>query len=105
MADDQTDEVVIYRREGVLARVTLNRPQYGNAQNSKMTYALDDAFYRAADDDDIKVIILAGAGKPFSAGHDIGTPGRDVDTTFTRRAGMWWDHVGKPGEEGRLARE
>jgi enoyl-CoA hydratase len=107
MADDAVaeDEVVTYLRDGAVARITLNRPQYGNAQNSKMTYALDDAFYRASDDDEVNVIILSGAGKHFSAGHDIGTPGRDVDETFPRRAGMWWDHVGKPGEENRLARE
>jgi len=51
----------------------MNRPEYGNAQNSAMTYALDDAFYAAAADDEVKVIILAGAGKHFSAGHDLGS--------------------------------
>ncbi len=55
--------------------VTMNRPEYRNAQNSVMTYALDRAFQRAVDDDEVKVIVLAGAGKHFSAGHDIGTPG------------------------------
>ena len=75
----------------------MNRPEYGNAQNSAMTYALDDAFYAAAADDEVKVIVLAGAGKHFSAGHDIGTPGRDIDQSFPRRAGLWWDHVGKDG--------
>jgi enoyl-CoA hydratase len=104
-AGRREDEVVRYERDGAVARVTLNRPKYGNAQNSKMTYALDDAFYRAADDDEVRVVILAGAGKHFSAGHDIGTPGRDVNETFERRAGLWWDHVGKEGEESRLARE
>lgn len=99
------DDVVLYRPDGALARITMNRPQYSNAQNSKMTYALDDAFYRACADDDVKVIILSGAGKHFSAGHDIGTPGRDIDESFPRRAGMWWDHVGQQGEESRLARE
>jgi enoyl-CoA hydratase/carnithine racemase len=74
------DEVVRYERDGALARITLNRPQYSNAQNSAMTYALDDAFYRAGDPDEVKVIILSGAGKHFSAGHDIGTP----DATSTR---------------------
>jgi enoyl-CoA hydratase len=87
-------EVVLYERDGDIARVTLNRPEYSNAQNSKMTYALDDAFYKAASDDEVKVIILSGAGKHFSAGHDIGTPGRDIDQSFERRAGLWWDHVG-----------
>ena len=98
-------EVVRYRTEGPVAVVTMHRPEYGNAQNSAMTYALDDALYRAADDDEVKVIVLTGEGKHFSAGHDIGTPGRDVDTTFPRRAGLWWDHVGKPGAESRFARE
>src|ERR1700729_3684424 len=83
----------------------MNRPEYGNAQNSAMTYALDDAFYRAAADDDVAVVVLAGAGKHFSAGHDIGTPGRDIDSSFERRAGLWWDHVGKLGGESRYARE
>jgi enoyl-CoA hydratase len=99
------DEVVRYEADGAIARVTMNRPEFGNAQNSAMTYALDDAFYRAAADDDVAVVVLAGAGKHFSAGHDIGTPGRDIDTSFDRRAGLWWDHVGKTGAESRYARE
>src|SRR5215475_6786105 len=99
------DEVVEYAVDGAIARVTMNRPEFGNAQNSAMTYALDDAFYRAAADDEVTVIVLAGAGKHFSAGHDIGTPGRDIDTSFDRKAGLWWDHVGKPGAESRYARE
>jgi enoyl-CoA hydratase len=102
---DADNPVVLYRTDGAIAVITMNRPQYRNAQNSAMTYALDQSFYRAAADDDVKVVILAGAGKHFSAGHDIGTPGRDIDQSFERKAGLWWDHVGKPGEENRYARE
>ncbi len=98
-------DVVRYEQDGAIARVIMNRPDYRNAQNSAMTYGLDDAFYRAAADDSVKVIVLSGAGTHFSAGHDIGTPGRDVGTSFDRRAGLWWDHVGKPGGDGRYARE
>ncbi|HEY8534221.1 MAG TPA: enoyl-CoA hydratase [Micromonospora sp.] len=104
MSDTETD-VVTYAQRGPIAIVTMNRPRYRNAQNSAMTYALDDAFYRASADDSVKVIILAGAGDHFSAGHDIGTPGRDIDKSFTRRATLWWDHVGKQGAESRYARE
>lgn len=100
-----TPEVVEYRAENGVATITMNRPEYRNAQNSAMTYALDAAFYRAADDDDVQVIVLEGAGDHFSAGHDIGSPGRDVDQTFERKASLWWDHVDKPGVESRLARE
>jgi enoyl-CoA hydratase len=105
MTDNGTEPVVLYETAGPVAIVTMNRPKYGNAQNSAMTYALDDAFYRAAADDEVGVVVLRGAGKHFSAGHDIGTPGRDVDTSFQRRAGLWWDHVGRPGAEQRYARE
>jgi enoyl-CoA hydratase len=98
-------DVVQYEVSGPIATVTMNRPEYRNAQNSAMTYALDAAFTRAVDDDEVKVIVLAGAGKHFSAGHDIGTPDRDVDQSFERRAVMWWDHVGKSGGDNRYARE
>ncbi|SDH53985.1 enoyl-CoA hydratase [Actinokineospora alba] len=96
---------VLYERRGATAVVTMNRPEFRNAQNSAMTYALDTAFGRAVDDPEVKVIVLAGAGKHFSAGHDIGTPGRDVDVSFERKAVLWWDHVGREGGDQRFARE
>ncbi len=66
-----------------VAIVTLNRPDYRNAQNSVMTYALDAAFERAVEDDEVKVIVLAGNGKHFSAGHDLGTPPAATTTCTT----------------------
>ncbi|MBB4980628.1 MULTISPECIES: enoyl-CoA hydratase [Streptomyces] len=100
-----TTAPVRYERLGPVAVVTMDRPDYRNAQNSAMTYALDRAFYRAADDDEVKVVVLAGAGRHFSAGHDIGTPERDAHLPFDRRAGLWWDHSDKQGAESRFARE
>jgi enoyl-CoA hydratase len=96
---------VRYERNGATAVVTMDRPEYRNAQNSAMTYALDAAFARAVDDDEVSVIVLAGAGEHFSAGHDIGSPGRDVDKSFDRKAVLWWDHVGRGGGDQRFARE
>ncbi|QNG17464.1 enoyl-CoA hydratase [Rhodococcus triatomae] len=98
-------DVVTYEVRDHVAVVTLNRPDYRNAQNSVMTYALDAAFERAVEDDDVKVIVLAGNGKHFSAGHDIGTPGRDHHVHYDNKAVMWWDHVDKPGGDQRFARE
>jgi enoyl-CoA hydratase len=100
-----SDEIVLFERKGPVVTVVMNRPQYRNAQNSAMTYALDAAFYRASEDDEVRVVILAGAGDHFSAGHDIGTPERDVDVTFERKATLEADHVGKEGAELRLVRE
>lgn len=100
----ETEEPVLYRTEGKVAWITMNRPGFNNAQNSQMTYALDDAFRRAVDDDGVRAIVLAGAGKHFSAGHDIGTPGRDVTRSFERRH-LWPDHVNKPAAEFLYTRE
>jgi enoyl-CoA hydratase len=98
-------EVVSYEVIDRVAWVRLNRPEYRNAQNSAMTYALDAAFTRAVNDDDVAVIALAGNGDHFCAGHDIGTPGRDVDVEFERKAVIHWTHVDKEGGDLRWARE
>jgi len=95
---------VLYAAADGIASITMNRPRYANAQNSAMTYALDAAFRRAVDDDAVRVIVLRGAGKHFSAGHDIGTPGQDGDRPFAR-VQLWWDHSDKPGAEKLYARE
>jgi enoyl-CoA hydratase len=102
--DDEID-VVTYRVSDAVAVVTMNRPRFRNAQNSVMTYALDAAFARAVDDEHVKAIVLAGNGDHFSAGHDLGTPGRDHHVHYENRAVMWWDHVDQPGGDQRFARE
>lgn len=55
-------------------RITLNRPEVRNAQSRTLLAELDTAFSEAVDDKETCVIILAGAGKDFSAGHDLGSP-------------------------------
>src|SRR5579864_6410039 len=49
----------------------MNRPEVANAQNTALIDALDAGFDRADADDDVRVVILAGAGKHFSSGHDL----------------------------------
>ena len=105
MTVPEEGKVVTYEVRDSVAVVTLNRPDYRNAQNSVVTYALDAAFERAVQDDEVKVIVLAGNGKHFCAGHDIGTPGRDHHVHYDNKAVMWWDHVDKPGGDQRYARE
>ena len=60
--------------EGTIARITLNRPETRNAQHRPLLLELDEAFVRAEQDDTVRVVILSGAGKMFSSGHDMGTP-------------------------------
>jgi len=64
---------IIYQ-PGKVARLTLNRPRYLNAQSTVMREEMDDAFSRAMADESVGVVVLSGAGNSFSAGHDIGTP-------------------------------
>jgi enoyl-CoA hydratase len=64
---------ILYEKLGAVLRVTTNRPHVLNAQSRVMLLELDEAFRRAADDGDVRVVIVAGAGEHFSAGHDIGS--------------------------------
>lgn len=57
--------------EGRIARITMNRPEYRNAQNRGMLVEVDEAFAKAERDDRVRVVIFAGAGKSFSSGHDM----------------------------------
>ena len=54
-----------------IATITLNRPEAANAQNPELLDELDAAWSRAAEDNDVSVIILRANGKHFSAGHDL----------------------------------
>jgi enoyl-CoA hydratase len=64
-------ETVRYDIEDAVAIITMNRPEMANAQDSKLIDELDAAFDEAGADDSVRVVILAGAGKHFSSGHDL----------------------------------
>ncbi len=100
-----SEALVTSTRDGRVAVLHLNRPRYRNAQNVALLHALDDAFQAAVADDDVGAIVLAANGKHWSAGHDIGTPGRDIDGPFEHRATSWYPHHGKPGAEDTFVRE
>jgi enoyl-CoA hydratase/carnithine racemase len=97
-------EFVTYTVTDAVAWVMLNRPQYSNAQNYRLLGQLDAAFKRAVEDDAVKVIVLGGEGKHFSAGHDIGTPEKDSDQP-RHRTTLWWDHLNKGGAERQYVLE
>lgn len=63
--------LVEYRTEGRVAVISLNRPEQRNAQNAALLKELDECFDRAVEDKEVRVIVLRGEGKHFSAGHDI----------------------------------
>lgn len=62
---------VLYEVADKIATISLNRPEVANAQSSALLDELDAAWTRAAEDDDVVVIVLRGEGRHFSAGHDL----------------------------------
>ena len=67
-------ETLTQKQDEAVLTITVNRPEALNAQSRLMLEEFDQALAAAAEDESVKVIIVAGAGKHFSAGHDIGTP-------------------------------
>lgn len=62
-----------YRAQDGVAVITTNRPHVLNAQSRVMIEELTAAFDRAAADEAVRVIVVAGAGEHFSSGHDLGS--------------------------------
>jgi enoyl-CoA hydratase len=105
---------VLYEQTGEIVKVTVNRPEQMNAISRRVYAELDEAFSRAEADDSVKVIIVAGAGSHFGAGHDLGSedmkaelPEFPRDTSFAGRVASmdrgvyWrmhdrWRNIGKP---------
>ena len=69
---------IIFERKGVVATITLNRPRVLNALNRALKAELLDALGRVAGDSGIRVLVLTGAGKAFSAGQDL-NEAKDLD--------------------------
>ena len=64
-------EVVLEQRRGAALWITMNRPDKLNALSGELVEGLRASFRRAATDDEVKVVVLTGAGRAFSAGFDI----------------------------------
>lgn len=62
-----------------VATVTLNRPRKGNALTTKMTDLLLELLPRLADDPNVRVLVLTGAGKYFCTGMDLSASGGDPE--------------------------
>lgn len=83
---------IIYQKEGELARIIFNRPEKLNAMDFPGQGGIQDDFKKVLDvveeDDELKAVIIKGAGRSFCAGHDLNTVG------FIYGMG-----TGKPGEK------
>lgn len=71
MAGLETHEFTTYEVKGSVAVISLNRPDKANSQHHPLLHELDGLWQKAIDDDDVRVIIMRGNGRHFSAGHDL----------------------------------
>jgi enoyl-CoA hydratase len=82
------DELVQYEVTGSIARLTLNRPEKLNALSHALVDSLREALRQAAEEDRAKVVVIAGAGRAFSAGYDLSEEVADqIENADT------WHHV------------
>lgn len=76
----RSDSAAQYERSGHVAVITLNRPRALNAVNAALSTAVGEGLERAAEDSEVRVVVVTGAGRAFCAGADLKelAAGRDV---------------------------
>lgn len=87
---------VLYRREGAVEVVTLNRPESKNSFSFNMIKELGDHFQSLALDDEVRAVIITGAGKGFSTGADLSGPDNRKDIVLPvgmRLTTQWYGRV------------
>ena len=70
---------VLYRREGAVEVVTLNRPESKNSFSFALIKELGDHFQSLTLEDDVRAVIITGAGKGFCTGADLNSPDNRPD--------------------------
>src|SRR5260370_6196763 len=79
MAEQNLRENLIVEQDAGLVTITMNRPEKRNALSTEMMSELAAALTEAGKRSDVRVVIIAGNGPAFSAGHDLGElSGRDL---------------------------
>jgi enoyl-CoA hydratase len=83
-------EQILYK-PGKVTQIIFNRPEYLNAQSYQLLAEVDQAFTAATSDKGCGAIVLSGAGRAFSAGHDLGTK---EEIQYCREHGLTVPHDG-----------
>ncbi len=93
-------ETLLYEHEGPILTITLNRPEKLNAYTATMGRELEDAFRRADMDDDVRVVIVTGAGRGFCGGADI-SAGADAFNTSAEGSVAFADNATRDRPRGQ----
>src|SRR5712692_9752159 len=97
MAVSAEPRFVLFEQTGSIARITLDRPEKLNAINHETGVQLWEAFARCEDDPRVRAIILAGAGRAFCAGDELGRERTPDEEQALRRRGRINHYVTGPG--------
>jgi 2-(1,2-epoxy-1,2-dihydrophenyl)acetyl-CoA isomerase len=73
-------DTIILDKQGCVATLTLNRPDVLNALDRQMALELGEAVADLTDDDNVRAVVLKGAGRGFMAGGDVATFHKNIDT-------------------------
>lgn len=76
------DDLVLYERRGPSAWITLNRPDKLNAMTYALVDQLEAAIDRAEADDEVRVVVVRGAGRAFCAGYDLEQEAAELEPTI-----------------------
>jgi enoyl-CoA hydratase/carnithine racemase len=95
-----TFETILYDVADGIATITLNRPDRLNAFTTQMMLDMIAAFDHADADDDVRVVIVTGAGRGFCAGADLAGGGDTFDRTTRQEAAREDGRVGDVVRDG-----
>jgi len=90
------DEQILYRREGAVEVITLNRPESKNSFTFAMIRELGDHFQRLTLEDEVRAVVITGNGSGFCTGADLTGPDNRPDITLPvgmRLTTQWYSRV------------
>lgn len=82
----EAGDTVLYRVEGAIARLTLNRPEKRNALNEALIAGLKSCLRKANDEAAARVIVISGAGSDFCSGADLASLQKIADGSVAENA-------------------
>ena len=90
------EKTVLYRTDGPIAHITLNRPEVLNAEDMTFLGDMTEAVHALRDDKEARVAIVSGAGRAFCSGVDLKalSSGR-IDPSFFTALEPLWDFLEK----------
>lgn len=87
-----TEHLIVEKGRNFVGSITLNRPEQLNTFNSPMAAELSEAFRTLDQDDEVRVVIVKGAGKAFCAGIDV----NELAGKSTLEYRAWIEHMEQP---------